>query len=236
VTNTKPKILCVGVYLADQKNSARHIANILSRSKAVSIEQRWIAISRTGAPSDLRGTVSAVREYTPRCVLINQLLYGFENYDWVIITDDDIEMAEGFADALIGVANYADFALLQPARTHDSYISHDFVAQFKGLVARRTRFIEIGPLVAMRRDAARLILPFADNAEMGWGFDYIWPRRVEKAGMRVGIIDAVPIAHRIREPVSGYNFENAKGEMRRLLAANAHYSPREAFKILEIFA
>lgn len=233
--SVRPRVLSVGIYLADQENTARHVSSVLSRSRTLDIEQRWIGLSLKGSPTDVPGTVAVVREKVPRCELINRLIDGFESFDWVIINDDDIEIAEGFADALIAVASYTDLALCQPARTHDSYIDHRFVAQFTGLVARRTRFVEIGPVVCMRRDAARLILPFPGDIQMGWGLDFIWPRRIEDAGLRLGIIDAVPVAHRLRKPVTGYKWEEANAEQQRLLATYPHYTAEQAFRILEVY-
>ena len=231
----RPRLLCAGVYLADVENTARHVTEVLSRSRTLDIEMRWIALTLKGGKADVPGTVAVVRERTPKCVLLNRLLENFESFDWVILCDDDVEMAEGFADALIAMANFADFALLQPARTHDSYIDNPIVGQFPGLRARQTRFVEIGPVVCMRRDAARLPLPFASESDMGWGLDLIWPHRIESAGLRMGIIDAVPVAHRIRAPITGYNSDAAKDERRRVLAANPHLNAAEAMQILQVF-
>jgi hypothetical protein len=230
-----PRLLCVGVYLADVENTARHVTEVLSRSRTLDIEMRWIALTTKNGATDVPGTVAVVRERTPKCVLINRLLENFERFDWVMLCDDDVEIAEGFADALIAMANFADFALLQPARTLDSYIDHPIVGQFPGLLARQTRFVEIGPVVCMRRDAARLLLPFSPESDMGWGLDLIWPHRIESAGLRMGIVDAVPVAHRIRAPVTGYNYDAANGEMRRVLASNPHLKAAEAMQILQVF-
>ena len=233
--SVRPRVLCVGVYLADVENTARHVTDILSRSQNIDVELRWIALTTKNGKTDVPGTVAVVRERTPKCVLINRLLENFETYDWVMLFDDDVEMAEGFADALIAMADYADFALLQPARTVDSYIDHPIVAQFPGLLARQTRFVEIGPVVCMRRDAARLLLPFSEEYTMGWGLDLVWPHQIESAGLRMGIIDAVPVAHRIRAPVTGYNYDAANAEMQRILATNPHLKAVDAMQILQVF-
>ncbi len=231
-----PHILCVGVYLADKEHTAHHVTDVLSRSQTVSVNYSWTALAPNGGKTDVPGTIAVVKTRTPKCVLLNQMLNNFNEYDWVMICDDDIELYEGFADSLISVANYADLALIQPARTHDSYIDHPFVAQFPGLLARRTRFVEIGPVVCMRADAAKLLLPFAPHCEMGWGLDYVWPARMESAGLRMGIIDAVPVAHRIRAPVTGYNYEAACAEQDRVRAGEASLMVAEAFQILEVFS
>jgi len=134
------------------------------------------------------------------------------------------------------MAQRFDFALCQPARTHDSYVDHCFVARLSGLLARQTRFVEIGPLVCVRSDAAPLLLPFNENCGMGWGLDFVWPVIMENAGLRMGIIDAVPVAHRIRKPTANYMYEDAHREMVRTLATNKHLKYQEAFQIVESFS
>ncbi len=235
MTKAMPRVVCVGVYLADEEHTANHIARVLSHSKTIKIDQRWTGIARDDTPTDVPYTVDVARERVPKYQLINRMLEGFESYDWIIICDDDVEMAEGFADDLIAVANHANFALLQPARTLDSHISHPITGVAPGLIARRTRFVEIGPVVCIRADAAKLLLPFADNVGMGWGLDFIWPARMEKAGLRLGIIDAVPVAHRIRKSFAGYKYDEAVSEMNKLLASDPHLTPMEAFQVLEVF-
>jgi hypothetical protein len=222
--------------MADRQHCAHHITDVLSRSETVAIEQRWTALTRDGGKADVPDTVAVVGQRAPKCVLINGMLHDFKDFDWVMLCDDDVELADGFADSLVAIANHADLALVQPARTQDSYIDHPLVAQFPGLLARRTRFVEIGPVVCMRADAAKLLLPFAPECQMGWGLDFVWPARIEAAGLRMGVIDAAPVAHRIRAPVTGYNYEAACAEQERIMAAEPSLKFGEAFQILEVFA
>jgi hypothetical protein len=236
MNDRRPRVLCAGVYLADVENTARHVTDVLSRSQSVAIEQRWIGLTTKNNKTDVLGTVATVTQRTPKCVLLNRLLGDFQSFDWVLLCDDDIEIAEGFADALIAVAEHVDFALLQPARTEDSYIDHAIVAQFPGLLARQTRFVEIGPVVCLRRDAAALLLPFDEKNTMGWGLDFVWPQIIESAGLRMGIIDAVPVAHRIRPPVTGYNYETAVAESEALFAREPHLTAMEAFQVLRVYS
>ena len=42
-----------------------------------------------------------------------------------------------------------------------------------GLLARTGRFVEIGPVTALHRDAVAALLPFPD-LRMGWGLDAHW--------------------------------------------------------------
>lgn len=72
--------------------------------------------------------------------MLNALLKDekIEDYDYVILCDDDIWLPPGFLDAFLGLQQKYDFALAQPARTHNSYIDFTIVEKIDGLVARRT--------------------------------------------------------------------------------------------------
>jgi hypothetical protein len=70
---------------------------------------------------------------------------------------------------------------------------------------------------------------------MGWGLDLVWPGILERVGLRMGIIDAAPIAHRLRKPVSGYTHEAAARGMFDRLAAHPHLSLDKAFTVVEAY-
>ena len=176
-----------------------------------------------------------VTEPTTKFALLDQLSEDALSYDWVMCCDDDIEMGPGFVDTLIGLSERHDFALSQPARTADSFIDHPIVQVLPGLAARRTRFVEIGPLTCIRRDAMPLLLPFGDECGMGWGLDFIWPVRLERAGLRLGIVDAAPVAHRIRRSGVCYDCSSAHQAMAWMLAQHPHLTVGEAFTVLEAF-
>src|SRR5262249_54252834 len=97
------------------------------------------------------------------------------------------------------------------------------------------RFVEIGPLFSIRRDAMPLILPFDCSSPMGWGYDFVWPRSIEAAGLKMGIVDATPIVHSLRQPVANYEHAAADEQMRQYLEAHSHPSLDEAFVVLESY-
>jgi hypothetical protein len=235
MSSRRPRVLCAGVYLAHRENTAEHLSRVFSASQCVDLVQRWIALKPADEEgrTDIPGTVAVVSEPMSKFALLNRLLADLASFDWVILCDDDVEVAEGFVDALIATAQRFDFALCQPARTHDSYADHYFVTQLSGLLARQTRFVEIGPVVCVRRDAVPLLLPFNDDCGMGWGLDFVWPVIMENGGLRMGIIDSVPVAHRIRKPMANYAHAEADREMAHTLAANRHLTYQQAFQIVE---
>jgi glycosyltransferase involved in cell wall biosynthesis len=229
-------ILVAGIYLANKPNTAGHITFALADSPIHTVTQRWAAIAPDGFGTfDLAGTVAIYSQRFPKFALINTLTPDALDFDWCIITDDDIELPPGFLERFLDLAEKYDFALCQPARTEDSYIDHGIVMRAPGCSARLTRFVEIGPMVALRRDAVKLLLPFHANTGMGWGLDFIWPVHIERAGLRMGIVDATPVAHRMRKPVSGYHHSEAARAMGLRIAESPHLTQEQAFRVLEAY-
>jgi hypothetical protein len=231
-------VLALGIYLVDREHRASGIARELAESRDWAVEQRWIALGRSPVPAALEA-VTAFRQASPKgkFVLLNRLLAGVDlaRYAYVLVVDDDIDLPRGFVDEYLGHVERYELALAQPARTHESYVDHWFVARQEGLVARRTRFVEIGPVFSMRRDVARLLTPFSEVSPMGWGFDQVWPLVLEEAGLRMGIVDATPVAHDLRKPVAFYDNREAVHAMRSYLAGRAYLTLPEAFHIVEAY-
>jgi len=226
-------ILAAGIYLADRPNTAPAVMQALASSTRHRVTQRWLALAPGGTGRvDLPHTVAVTHDQAPKFTLLDRLTADAAGFDWVLLCDDDIEVGDGFVDGLIAAAERFDFALAQPARTTDSFIDHPIVAAIPGLAARQTRFVEIGPVLCIRRDAVPLLLPFGAECGMGWGLDFIWPVRLEAAGLRLGIIDSVPVAHRLRPPVTGYTHAAANAAMERLLATEPHLPRDVAFTTL----
>jgi hypothetical protein len=232
------RVLVVGVYLADHENTAEHVATELGRSSRWSVEQRWVALGRSPPPPALAGlTVRQLTARTPKFSLVNEVLRASElaAYEYILVTDDDIELPGGFLDGYLERVGRHELALAQPARTHDSYIDHALVEQLDGLDARWTRFVEIGPLFSVHRTAVPLLLPFDEDSPMGWGYDYVWPVVLEQAGLRLGIVDALPIAHRMRKPVANYDYTSADRTQQAFLAKRPHLTKAEAYSIVEAY-
>ena len=234
----KGPILVIGVYLANQKNNVRDIVSEFNNSLEWNVTQKWIAIGGDPPNDEIRKvTVQKYEKYIPKFVLVNKLLsrIKLDNYHFLLISDDDIILPSNFLDQFLEIQMECDFAIAQPARSHNSYVDHVFVEQLDGLKARRTRFVEIGPLVSFRHDIFSLIFPFDERSPMGWGYDFVWPYLLEKKGLRMGIIDATPVDHSMRKPVANYIYKKAKRDMELYLLQNPHLSKEEAFRILESY-
>ena len=145
-------------------------------------------------------------------------------FDWLLIFDDDVVLPRGFLDSFLFCCERFGFVLAQPAHKHWSNAAWPVTRRRAGTVARRTRFVEIGPVTAIHRTAFDELLPFPE-LQMGWGLDAHWSALAERRGWPLGIVDATPIRH--TRPVAGdYPREEALQEAQRFLA-NRPYIRRD---------
>ena len=145
-------------------------------------------------------------------------------------------LPEGFLDAYIALQTKLKFAICQPARTSNSYIDHPIVEQQQGVLARRTMFVEIGPVVSFHRSCYDLVLPFDLTSPMGWGYESVWSRQLAQRGQKMGIIDATPVDHSLRKPVANYSWAEANNQRKSLLLKRDHYPLDQCFRVLEVIA
>jgi GT2 family glycosyltransferase len=155
-------------------------------------------------------------------------------HDWLLLLDDDVVLPRGFLDAFVFLAERFDLRLAQPAHAHASHAAWEVTRRRPGLVARRTRFVEIGPVTAVRADAFDALLPFP-ALDMGWGLDAHWGAVAAERGWAVGIVDATPVRH--LRPVAGdYPREAAVAEAEAFLDGRAYVTRAEAGEVLEAHA
>lgn len=235
---TRRKVLVAGIYLVDKENLIPQITRELTNTSNWSLEQRWGALGKGRPNSDLAPfTTQVIDTPAPKFLLLNQLLKAIDlhDFEYVLISDDDIRLPIGFLDHYLELVSRYDFAIAQPARSHDSYIDHWFVEQLDGIDARQTQFVEIGPFFSLHRSVFDYFLPFDETSPMGWGNDFVWPILAEKHNFKMGIIDAVPVAHNLRKPVAYYDYEANKNAMNKYLSERSHLSKEDAFFILESY-
>ena len=90
------------------------------------------------------------------------------------------------------------------------------------MLARRTRFVEIGPVVLRRALARSKYLPARRVERDGLGLRERLDAPLESFGLTLGIVDAVPVDHSLRPPVENYSRAEAEASARAYLAANRH--------------
>jgi hypothetical protein len=231
----KRRVLVLGIYLADRKNTVEHLVAEFASSKDFDVEQRWAALNGESPSAKVdHVTTLKITGRIPKFTLINRLIseISLSDYDFLIVSDDDITLPRGFLDSFLDRQCLYDFALAQPARTHNSYLDHSIVEVVDGLEARETCFVEIGPLFCMSKGVFSTLLPFDEKAPMGWGLDFVWPAILQPAGFKMGIVDAVTVDHSHRKPFTQYDGGAALQGMHSYLATCPHLEQSEAFVVL----
>jgi glycosyl transferase family 2 len=147
--------------------------------------------------------------------------------DWTLVVDDDVVLPHRFLDRFLALCERFDLALAQPAQTLASHAAWQVTRRRAGSLVRETRFVEIGPVTAFRREAAAELLPFPD-LRFGWGLDAHWAAVAAERGWRVGVVDAVPVRHAEAPVATGYSREEAIDEARRFLADRPYLPSEEA--------
>ena len=150
--------------------------------------------------------------------------------DWLLIVDDDVIAPRGFLDRFLATAEAFGLQLAQPAHAFASHAAWDVTRRRPGALARRTRFVEIGPVTALSATAARELLPFPD-LRMGWGLDAAWSAHAQQRGWPIGIVDATPIRH-LRPVASTYPRDAAMAEAEAFLAERPYVTRDEAGETL----
>ena len=201
-----PAVALVGVYRARNEHYVRDLARpALEQGWTVA----WWALDRVADElADITVGVGAGTKFD----LLNEVLGTLGgSYEWLVVSDDDVTFARGDVVALRRRCERAGLDLAQPGRA-DSGVSHPITAARRLSRARRTSFVEIGPLFVVGPRWRDRILPFPAGVGMGWGLELDWFGLAEE-GCVLGIVDSMPVRH---EGTAGEDYD-AEGEYERLL-------------------
>jgi GT2 family glycosyltransferase len=153
-----------------------------------------------------------------------------EQPDWLLVVDDDVVLPRGFLDRFLLAAERYGFRLAQPAHAFASHAAYDVTRRRPGVLAHRTRFVEIGPVTAFSADAAAVLLPFPP-LRMGWGLDAHWSALAAERGWPIGVVDATPVRH-LKPVASDYPRDAAIAEAEAFLDGRAYVTRSEAGDVL----
>jgi hypothetical protein len=211
------RVLAVSVARPERAGSAAAAAHEIERTRVHAVDVRL------GAP----------RQGAGKWANLNALLAENppQGHDWLLVFDDDVILPHGFLDSFLFLCARFDLTLAQPAHKHWSHAAWRVTRRRARSVLRRTRFVEIGPVTAMRSDAFGVLLPFPD-LQMGWGLDAHWAAVAAERDWRLGVVDATPVRH--TRPVAGdYDRAAALAESRAFLADRPHLRGPDAQRTLE---
>jgi hypothetical protein len=151
--------------------------------------------------------------------------------DWLLVVDDDVALPRGFLDAFVFLAEHFELTLAQPAHRRRSHAAWAVTRRRPVTVVRETRFVEIGPVFAFHRRAFDVLLPFPP-LRFGWGLDVHWAALARERNWRLGVVDATPVTHGIRQVAAGYDRTEAITEAREFLAERPYVPRAEALQPL----
>ncbi|HYM58980.1 MAG TPA: glycosyltransferase [Solirubrobacteraceae bacterium] len=209
------RVLVVSIVRPENARRAARAAQELERSHH---EVVLTAVPPTGRAGKWVNLNAALPHGAPR------------GFDWLVIVDDDIVLPRDFLDVFIALAERYHFRLAQPAHAFASHAAWEITRRRPGVLARRTRLVEIGPVTAIRADAFHALLPFPD-LQMGWGLDAHWGALAARHGWPIGVIDATPIRH-TRPVAADYPREAAMAEAAAFLAGKPYVTRDEAAEVL----
>jgi Glycosyl transferase family 2 len=150
-----------------------------------------------------------------------------QSHDWLLTIDDDVTLPRGFLDRLLFLAERLRLDLAQPAHRLRSHAAWEVTRRRPGVLARETRFVEIGPVTLFAPSTFATLLPFPP-LRMGWGLDLHWAALARAHGWRLGVLDAVAIGHAAAPAASAYPRTDAIAEARTFLAERPYLRADEA--------
>lgn len=233
----RKRVLVLGVYLANEENNSDDVVARLSETTHCDVTQRWVRLGEgLESPRVEAATTLQIRESTPKFQIIETLLAqeNLADYDYLLLCDDDVVLPRQFLDSFIALQERLGFAIAQPARTSNSYIDHPIVEQQRGVLARQTLFVEIGPVVSFHKSVYDLVFPFDLTSPMGWGYENVWSYLLTQRNMKMGIIDGVPVDHSLRAPVAHYSWTEADQGRKRLFEKHKHFPTDKCMRVLEV--
>jgi Glycosyltransferase like family 2 len=167
---------------------------------------------------------------------LNRLLAAApaHGHDWLVVVDDDVELAPRFLDRCVAVCERLELDIAQPAQTQRSHAAWRVTRRRPLALARRTDYVEIGPVTLFSRRAADELTPFPP-LRFGWGLDNHWAALARERGWRLGVVDALPVRHESRRVAATYSHADAIEEGRRFLAGRPYVRTEEAQRTLATY-
>ena len=184
---TDDSISLVGIYRA---RNAQHVQDVSAPALARGGNVTWWALDEV---VDDLADITAGSGPGAKLPLLNGLGRHAGSAEWLVVSDDDVAFERGDVVQLVSLCARAGLDLAQPART-DATVDHAITSARRLSVARRTSFVEIGPVIAIGPGWRDRILPFPEGRGMGWGLELEW-HELYREGCALGIVDAIRVQH-----------------------------------------
>ena len=193
----KRNILVTGIEVPNREGQIHSVIDTMTKGTRHAITKSVIPMEDRGKFSNIDAAISLVPG-------------SIDSFDWIIIVDDDVAFPYRFLDLFIAISEAADFSIVQPSHCFNSYATFRITQRRFATLARQTRFVEIGPLTALRRDTFANLIPFPES-RWCYGIDVYWTWIAEQHGWKMGIVDATPVNH-LRPVARSYDKNAAYAE------------------------
>ena len=205
-------ITVIGVY---RRRNVRYVRPLVEAALAAGWSTAWWALDEV---SDALATHTVGCGPGEKLPLLNEIIERANVAEgWIVVADDDIVFARGSVVELVGVCARAGFALAQPALAVGGTFSHEITLSRTLSIARKTTFVEVGPLVVIAPWCRQRVLPFPAWRGMGWGVEFEWHELLEH-GFSFGIVDVISVVH-LGRIGDFYDSDRLKSAMKRELAS-----------------
>lgn len=154
----------------------------------------------------------------PKFALVHELLTARPLVGSLVVADDDFSFVRGSVAGLLAVQRLAGFQVAQPAHHERVNAAHPITVRRSRTVARRTHFVEIGPVFSLTPPAVERFLSTA-HAGMGWGLEAVWGGPSLRGDVTIGIVDHVTIRHHGRIAVE---YDRRAAEMEQAAVMGTH--------------
>jgi hypothetical protein len=151
--------------------------------------------------------------------------------DWLLIVDDDVHLPRGFLDAFVFLAERYELRIAQPTHRARSHAGWRVTRRQPLSVARRTAYVESGPVVGFHSTTFETLLPFPP-LRAGWGLCAYWSAIARDRGWPIGVIDAVAVRHGLRRIAAAYDRDAAIAEADEFLTGRPYVNATEAQQTL----
>lgn len=211
------RVLVTGIYREEEP-----IRSLVQELRRSSHHVTFALGAMDAVPQTLSGETRQSGMRAGKFQNLNELTGDAAQFDWLLVVDDDVVLPPRFLDHAIELAERLDLALAQPAQTRLSNANWSVTKRHLLTLARRTEFVEVGPVTLLRADAVERLLPFPADLRYGWGLDFHWAQQMSDAGCRMGVLDGVAVVHASRKVASTYSWQAAQDEGRRYLSGVPH--------------
>jgi hypothetical protein len=178
----------IGVY---RRRNAPHVRAVVDEALTAGWAVAWWALDEAAGELAEHTVGAGPGEKFPLNAIVEEAEL---DEGWVVVADDDVAFVRGGVSDFVGLSALAGFALAQPAHTADSTHSYEINLSRALSVARRTTFVEIGPLFTVAPQCRDRIIPFPAERGMGWGLELVW-RELLEHGCMLGVVDTVTVRH-----------------------------------------